>query len=79
MSADPEVMDAAIITALQHVNHYKIASYGAICTYANMLGMYPLAAAIHENLEEEKQMDRKLIIIAEEVVNRKAQVITPGS
>ena len=78
MSADPEVMDAAIITAIQHVNHYEIASYGAICTYANMLGQYPLGAIIHENLEEEKNMDKKLAIIAEEVVNRKAQMISQG-
>ncbi len=77
MSADPEVMDAAIITALQHINHYKIASYGAICTYANMLGQYPMASIIHENLEEEKNMDRKLAMIAEEVVNRKAQIVNP--
>ncbi len=76
ISADPEVMDAAIVTALQHINHYKIAGYGAICTYAKMLDQHPLAALIHQNLDQEKTADKRLAIRAEEVVNRKAQEVT---
>lgn len=76
VSADPEVKDAAIVTALQHIHHYKIAGYGAICTYAKMLDLYPLASLIHQNLEQEKMMDKRLAIRAEEVINRKAQFET---
>lgn len=73
-SADSEVKDAAIVTALQHINHYKVAGYGAICTYAKMLDLYPLASLIHQNLEQEKKMDKQLAMRAEEVINQKAQI-----
>ena len=36
--AEPPVMDAALIAAAQKVEHYEIASYGCVCTYAEMLG-----------------------------------------
>ncbi len=69
---DPEVLDAALITALQHIIHYKIAGYGAICTYAKTLNLNDLASAMHKNLEDEKQEDRKLKMLAEEKVNIRA-------
>lgn len=71
-SVDNEVMDAGLITALQHIIHYEIAGYGAVCTYAQMLGSRTVAEIIHKNLEEEKKADRKLAILAEEVVNQRA-------
>ena len=37
-SADPEVLDAGLITSIQHIKHYEIAGYGAACTYAESLG-----------------------------------------
>ncbi len=73
-SADAEIKDAAIVTALQHSNHYKIAGYGAVCTYAKMLDLFPLASLIHQSLEQEKMMDKKLAMRAEEVINKKAQI-----
>ena len=74
-SADPQIKDAAIITAMQHILHYQIAGYGAICTYAKMDRMHSVAEIIHMNLEKEKEYDRKLAIIAEESVNLKAQEV----
>ncbi|MBV6643986.1 MAG: DUF892 family protein [Cyclobacteriaceae bacterium] len=66
------VRDAAIIVALQHMIHYKIASYGAICTYAKLLELYDPLAILHENLELEKKADQRLKHIAEAIVDAKA-------
>lgn len=74
-SADPQVRDAAIVTAMQHILHYQIAGYGAICTYAKTDKLYSVAELMHQNLEEEKKFDRKLAIIAEESINLKAQEV----
>lgn len=71
-SQDPAVLDAVIITVLQHLIHYKIAGYGAVCTYAKMLGLPTVADLLHPNLEIEKKTDRKLAILAEEVINGRA-------
>lgn len=73
-SADPEVMDAAIITAIQHINHYEIAGYGTTAEYASTLGLNEIAARLHHILEEEKMMDQQLTQIAREQVNVKAKV-----
>ena len=72
-SVDPEVLDAGLITAIQHINHYQIAGYGAACTYAKMLGLLNAASIIHKNLEVEKKTDRILAQLAEEVVNQRAK------
>lgn len=73
-SMRPEVMDAALITALQHIIHYQMAGYGAICNYANTQGYLDTAALLHKNLEEEKRADRELANLAEEVINAKANI-----
>lgn len=72
---DPEVLDASMITALQHIMHYKIAGYGAVTTYAKLLGYLEEAGILHNNLEAEKKYDRKLALMADSVINRKA--LTP--
>ena len=69
---DPEVRDAALVTALQHIMHYKIAGYGAATTYAKELGFLEEARILHENLLEEKQFDRKLALLADSVINLRA-------
>ncbi|MDN5203930.1 DUF892 family protein [Fulvivirgaceae bacterium BMA10] len=69
---DPEIRDAAAITALQHIDHYEIAGYGAACTYAKMLDMTEIADMLHQSLEEEKRSDRKLAMLAEESINQEA-------
>ena len=70
--ANPEVRDAAIITAIQHINHYEIAGYGASCTYANELNANEIAETLHESLEEEKRMNTKLSLLARRKINARA-------
>ncbi|HEY1007843.1 MAG TPA: ferritin-like domain-containing protein [Sphingobacteriaceae bacterium] len=64
--------DAGIISALQKIEHYEIASYGTLRTLANVLGLNEAAALLEETLEEEKQTDVKLTQIAEGFVNQQA-------
>lgn len=64
--------DAGIISALQKIEHYEIASYGTLRTLANVLGMGEAAALLEETLEEEKQTDVDLTKIAEGFVNQQA-------
>lgn len=73
-SMEPMVRDAGLVTALQHIIHYKIAGYGAVCTYAQMLDFDEAAAIIHRNLEMEKRTDERLIQLAEGVINQRALV-----
>ena len=72
-SGDPQIMDAALITAVQHINHYEIAGYGTTAAYANALEMRDISALLHENLEEEKEIDAELTRLAENEVNMKAK------
>jgi len=69
---DPEVMDAALIAAAQKVEHYEIASYGTVCTWAEQLGEQEAKNLLGQSLEEEKQTDQKLTTLAERSVNRQA-------
>ena len=64
---DDDVRDAALIAAAQRVEHYEIAGYGTVRTYANLLGEDEAAAALEEILNEEKEADTKLSSIAEEI------------
>ncbi len=65
--AEPEVLDAGLIAAAQHVEHYEIAGYGCVRTYANLLGMNNVAKLLEKTLEEEKRTDEKLTKIAESI------------
>lgn len=73
-----EVKDAAIIISVQHIIHYKIASYGAVATYANIIGLYNDASKLHEVVELEKKIDRKLAMLADSEVDRKAYNYHPN-
>ncbi|HEY7615992.1 MAG TPA: ferritin-like domain-containing protein [Terriglobales bacterium] len=64
---EPEVLDAALIAAAQRVEHYEIAGYGCVKTYAKLLGEQQAAGVLEEILNEEKEADRKLNEIAEEI------------
>lgn len=70
--ADPEVCDAALIASAQKVEHYEIASYGTVRTYAQTLGHDSVAQLLAETLQEEKDADRKLTSLAEGVINQRA-------
>ncbi|MFY0605622.1 MAG: DUF892 family protein [Cyclobacteriaceae bacterium] len=67
-----EVRDAAIIISLQHIIHFKIASYGAVATYANIMHLYNDAQKLHQIVELEKKTDRLLAMLADGEVDRKA-------
>ena len=67
--ADPSVLDAGLIAAAQRVEHYEIAGYGTVCTYAEMLGRTDDHALLGETLDEEKDTDDRLTRLARRVVN----------
>jgi len=71
--ADKSVMDAALIACAQRVEHYEIAGYGTVCTYAKQLGMTDVLDLLQMNLSEEKKTDEKLTFLAEQAINMKAQ------
>lgn len=64
--------DAMMITAAQKVEHYEIATYGTVRTYAQLLGERGVAKLLAQTLKEEKAADRKLTGIAEGSVNTRA-------
>jgi ferritin-like metal-binding protein YciE len=70
--AAPAVRDAAIISAAQRVEHYEMAVYGTIRTYAEQLGHGRAAAMLQETLDEEGAANEKLTNIATKRVNIEA-------
>ena len=69
---DNDVIDAAIISSAQAVEHYEITRYGTLIAFAKQLGREDCAALLQQNLDEEYAADKKLTGIAEGRVNRKA-------
>ncbi|MEX2535699.1 MAG: ferritin-like domain-containing protein [Trueperaceae bacterium] len=67
-----DALDAALIAAAQKVEHYEIASYGSICTYAQELGHDKALKLLKETLDEEERTDKQLTKIAESGVNKRA-------
>ena len=65
--ANPEVMDAGLICAAQKVEHYEIASYGCVRTYAKLLGEDEAVALLQTTLDEEAATDKKLTGLAGEI------------
>lgn len=70
--AETKVLDAALITAAQGVEHYEIARYGTLIAWAEEIGNSAVAKLLTTTLNEEKAADKKLTTIAERKVNRKA-------
>ncbi|RIH77008.1 hypothetical protein Mterra_03814 [Calidithermus terrae] len=70
--ADPAVFDAALIVAAQKVEHYEIAAYGSVCTFAEMLGKREDKELLGSTLEEEEATDEKLTRLAESLINPEA-------
>jgi len=70
--AEPEVLDAGLIAAAQHVEHYEIAGYGCVRTYAELLGDKNAVKLLQQTLDEEKTTDEKLTALAKSI-NIKAQ------
>src|SRR5260221_5088516 len=70
--ADKAVLDAALINAAQAAEHYEIARYGSLVSWARQLGRSDISALLQKTLDEEKVTDRKLTTLAEGRVNLRA-------
>jgi ferritin-like metal-binding protein YciE len=69
---DDDVMDAALIAAAQRVEHYEIAGYGTVRTYAQLLGEKEHVKLLQQTLDEEGNTDKKLTLLAESEINVEA-------
>jgi len=69
---DVDTCDAGLIAAAQRVEHYEMAVYGTIRTYAQSLGRNEFADLLQRTLNEEGEADKKLTQIAERKVNPQA-------
>ena len=77
--SDEGVMrDAGIISAAQKVEHYEIATYGTLKTFAKTLGLDEIADILEETLNEEKNADETLTSVAESAINVKAAQTEEG-
>ena len=61
------LMDAALISAAQRVEHYEIAAYGAVHAYAELMGESEAASLLQQTLDEEKETDQKLTELSEKI------------
>lgn len=71
--AGPAVRDAGLISEAQRVEHYEMAGYGTVRTYAQMLGFNDAANSLQLTLTEEEQANHRLTQIAENIINPKAK------
>lgn len=69
---DESVLDAGIIVAAQKVEHYEIAAYGSLRTFAQLLGKDRSADLLQETLDEESETNELLNKLAEDIVNPEA-------
>ena len=66
-------IDAALIAAAQKVEHYEIASYGTLCTWAEQMGHDEALELLKQNIDEEETTDERLTEIAESLANQRAE------
>lgn len=69
---DKAVLDAALISSAQKVEHYEMAGYGAARTYARLIGLEKSAELLQETLDEEGNTNKKLMDLAMKL-NKKAE------
>ncbi len=65
--SNEDELDAGLISAAQRVEHYEIAGYGCVRTYANLLGDQEAVALLEKTLTEEKETDQKLTQLSEHI------------
>ena len=70
--SDKEVLDAALIASAQAVEHYEMTRYGTLVAWAKQLGRDDCASVLQQNLDEEKATDKRLTVMAESKINRRA-------
>jgi ferritin-like metal-binding protein YciE len=74
----PEVIDAALISAAQRVEHYEIAAYGCLRTYAQLLGNTEADRLLRQTLAEEEATDKALTALGEGGINQAAVAAGEG-
>lgn len=70
---DEDVLDAGLISAAQHVEHYEMAGYGTVRTYARQLGYEDQAQVLQQTLDEEGETDHLLTNLAVSRINIEAE------
>ena len=71
---DPDVLDAGLISKAQHIEHYEMAGYGTVRTYARQLGFDNHAELLQQTLDEEGKTDHLLTDLAESGINVEAEI-----
>lgn len=71
-----QVIDRGLINVLQQVVQYQLTGFKIICNYAETLGFYDVAKLLKQNLNDGKEIDRKLANLAKETGTRKIVSIT---
>jgi ferritin-like metal-binding protein YciE len=69
---EEHVIDAGLIAAAQKVEHYEIASYGTVRTWAEILGEDDAVELLQQTLDEEGETDKRLSELAQELINVEA-------
>ena len=76
LSSMPDaVKDAALIATAQRIEHYEMAGYGCVRTYARILGQNEAMTLLNESLQDEGDEDKRLTAIAEGSVNADATTV----
>jgi ferritin-like metal-binding protein YciE len=75
---DERTIDACLIAAGQHVEHYEMASYGTLVAWSHVVGNQHVSDLLQETLLEEKATDLKLSALAESGINEEAAQNTPS-
>ncbi len=65
--ADPDVKDAALIGSAQRVEHYEMAAYGCLRTWAGLMGLDKAKTILQKTLDEEGDTDKKLTALSEKI------------
>jgi ferritin-like metal-binding protein YciE len=73
------VRDAALIVAGNQMTHYKMANYGSLRTYAELLGNQQAVSLLQQTLDDVKQADERLTAIATNQVNKQAASASAGA
>lgn len=76
---EPAVIDAALIASAQRVEHYEIAAYGCLRTYAQLLGYSQAEQLLQQTLTEEEAADKKLTELGESGINDAAAAAGAGA
>jgi ferritin-like metal-binding protein YciE len=71
---EESILDAGIIVAAQKVEHYEIAGYGSVRTFAHLLGQNKAAELLQTTLDEESETNELLNRLAESIINPEAMM-----